>query len=361
MNLIGDHTDYNDGFVLPFAVPHRIAVAAAPRQDGTLQVTTVGDDGKPQRARPVRVAELEPGSVTGWAAFPAGVAWALTEQGIGHGAGADLVIAGDVPAGAGLASSAALECAVVLALVELDPQAARVARPELARCAQHAENDFVGAPTGLLDQLASLCCAAGMVLFLDVRTVAAEQVRLDTAAAGIRMLVIDTRASHAHSESAYGDRRRGCERAARLLGVPALRDVEADVLATRLAELPAELRPLVRHVVSENERVLATVELLRQGKVAEIGPLLSASHESLRDDYQVSTDELDTAVDAALDAGAIGARMTGGGFGGSVVALVPDAAMGAVHRALVATFAQRRFTEPKLFTATPAAGAGRDW
>lgn len=366
VNLIGEHTDYNDGFVLPFALPHRTAVAARRRSDGLLSMATLGDDGRLRRAEPVAVADLEPGRVSGWAAYPAGMAWVLRDLGFPVGGGADLVIAGDVPAGAGLSSSAALECAVALALlglagVELDTdREGSPARSEVARWAQRAENDFVGAPTGVLDQTASLCCTEAHVLFLDVRSGQAEQVPLDAAGDGLEVLVIDTRASHAHSESGYGERRRGCEQAAKTLGVPALRDVTSDGLDGALAQLPQELRPLVRHVVTENDRVLTTVALLRAGRLPEIGPLLTASHESLRDDYRVSCRELDLAVEAALGAGALGARMTGGGFGGSAIALVPTRERGAVEQAVLAAFAEQGLTTPRLFAVVPSAGAGRD-
>jgi galactokinase len=360
VNLIGEHTDYNDGFVLPFALPFRIAVAAAPRADGRLAVTTVGDDGVPQRVEPVPVDALEPGAVTGWAAYPSGVAWVLRDNGVR--AGADLVIVGDVPAGAGLSSSHALQCATALALlglagIELDAAGAP-SRPEIAAWVQRSENEFVGVPTGLLDQTASLCCVSAHVLFLDVRTGAMEQIPLDAPAGGLELLVVDTRARHSHGDSGYRDRRRGCEHAAELLGVPALRDVGPEALDR--AELPPELRRLVRHVVTENERVLHTVELLRAGKLPEIGPLLTESHTSLARDYRVSCLELDQAVESALGAGALGARMTGGGFGGSAIALVDAAAVDEVGAAVTAAFARRGFAPPRLFPTVPSAGAGRD-
>ncbi|MFD1146279.1 galactokinase [Saccharothrix hoggarensis] len=357
VNLIGEHTDYNDGFVLPFALPHRTAVAASPRDDGMLHVATVGDDGAVQQASPVAVAELEPGASTGWSAYPAGVAWVLRGQGVTGGA--NLVIAGDVPAGAGLSSSHALECAVALALLGLADRPADDL-PQIARWVQRAENDFVGAPTGLLDQTASLCCTEAHVLFLDVRSFKAGQVPFDAAEHGLEVLVVDTRASHSHTDGGYGARRAGCERAASILGVPALRDVDVSELDGALARLPEELRPLVRHVVTENERVLDSVELLRAGRLAELGPLLDASHASLRDDYEVSAPELDVAVDAAKAAGALGARMVGGGFGGSAIALVPVDRHDDVARRVFAAFARRGWTTPRIFTAVPSAGAGRD-
>jgi galactokinase len=362
VNLIGEHTDYNDGFVLPFALPYRIAVAASPRDDGVLAVTTVGDDGRPQHAEPVTIADLAPRSVDGWAAYPSGVAWVLRDEGF-HG-GADLVIAGDVPAGAGLSSSHALQCATALALlglagVELDAPDAP-SRETVARWVQRSENDYVGVPTGLLDQTASLSCVADHVLFLDVRSGEMEQVPFDAPAAGLAVLVIDTKAKHSHSDSGYRERRAGCERAAELLGLPALRDVTEPGLDDTLDRLPEELRPLVRHVVTENARVERTVEHLRAGRIADIGDLLTASHTSMRDDYRISCQELDVAVDTALDAGALGARMTGGGFGGSAIALVAADAVEPVGNRVLAAFAERGLTAPALFTAAPSPGAGRD-
>jgi galactokinase len=359
VNLIGEHTDYNDGYVLPFALPFRIAVAAAPRSDGLVAITTVGDDGLPQHADPVPLADLRPGSVTGWAAYPSGVCWVLREKGLAAG-GVELVIAGDVPAGAGLSSSHALQCATALAILGLagiEPDVAGgPSLPEIAAWVQRSENEFAGIPTGLLDQTASLCCIAAHALFLDVRSGAMEQIPFDAPAAGLEVLVIDTRAKHSHGDSGYRNRRLGCEKAASLLGVPSLRDV------TRVGhlELPPELVPLVRHVVTENERVLSVVDLLRAGRLAEIGPALTASHASLAKDYRVSCDELDEAVDRALGAGALGARMTGGGFGGSAIALVHSDAVDEVGKAVTAGFARCGFNTPRLFTAIPSAGAGRD-
>ncbi|WP_424185177.1 galactokinase [Actinokineospora sp. G85] len=363
VNLIGEHTDYNDGLVLPFALPHRIAVAATRREDGLLAATTIGSDHNAQRATPVAVADLEPGLVTGWAAFPAGVAWALREAGVAKG-GADLVISGDVPAGAGLSSSHALQCAVALALLGLagitPDESSSPTLAEIARWVQRSENDFVGAPTGLLDQTASLCCERSHALFLDVRSGEREQVPFDAGASGLEVLVVDTRAKHSLAESAYGERRRGCERAAGLLGVPALRDVRAEGLGEALAALPEDLRPLVRHVVTENARVLAVVDRLRAGDLAATGEHLTASHVSLREDYRVSCVELDVAVEAALGSGALGARMTGGGFGGSAIALVPTDRSAAVREAVRTAFAGAGLTAPRLFTAAPSAGAHRD-
>jgi galactokinase len=363
VNLIGEHTDYNDGFVLPFALPHRTAVAIRPRPDRLLSVATLGGDGQLDRGPVVAIDELRPGNPTGWAAYPAGVAWALRDAGFEIG-GADLVIVGEVPTGAGLSSSHSLECAVALALLDTVRQApgepGAPSLGEIARLVQRAENDFAGAPTGLLDQTASLACTAAHALFFDVRSGDSEQIPFDPRSVGMELLVVDTRVKHSHNENGYGQRRRGCERAAELLEIKALRDVTGLDLPSTLPKLPEELRPLVRHVVTENERVLATVDALRAGRYDEIGQLLTASHTSLRDDYRVSSPELDLAVDSAMAAGALGGRMIGGGFGGSAIALVPTADRPGIEQAVRDAFERQNLATPRLFTAVPSAGAGRD-
>jgi galactokinase len=351
VNLIGEHTDYNEGFVLPFALSQRTAVGVA-RSDRP--AWTVWSEAETQ---PVTfgVDDLAPGAVPGWAGYVAGVVWTLRDAGVDVPY-ARLAIASDVPVGAGLSSSAALECSVLAALLDLwgTPELVPVATwPALA---QRAENAYVGVPCGIMDQSASTLCRRGHALFLDCRTQAVEQVPFDLASAGFAMLIVDTHAPHRHSDSEYAARRSTCEAAAVALGIPALRDV-GDLPST-LAALPDDLmRRRVRHVVTENERVLATVGLLRSGAAAEIGPLLSASHASLRDDYEVTVAELNVAVDAALAAGALGARMTGGGFGGCVIALVSLADADAVADAISAAFAANRFAAPSFFLATPSEGA----
>jgi galactokinase len=363
VNLIGEHTDYNEGFVLPFALPHRTAVAVAPRSDGRISMATLGNDGRLQRSGSLTLEQLAPGSIRGWAAYPAGVAWVLNENGLALG-GADLVIAGDVPAGAGLSSSHALECSVALALLDTSdrvpdgPNAPEL--HEIAQWVQRAENEFVGAPTGLLDQTASLACKQAHALFFDVRSGQTQQIPFDMTNPELELLVIDTRTHHTHSASGYGERRRGCERAAELLKIAALRDLESKDLSDALSRLPEDLRPLVRHVVTENERVLATVKMLRASQFAEIGPLLTASHVSLRDDYRISCKELDLAVETALDSGALGARMTGGGFGGSAIALVRSRTREQIEHAVLSAFTDHGLATPRMFTAVPSAGAGRD-
>ena len=362
VNLIGEHTDYNDGFVLPFALRQRVAVAATPRTDGIMTLASTDSDGVVRTGGPLTLTELSPGIPADWRAYPAGVAWVLRHAvAEDHSAlgSADIVLASDVPTGAGLSSSAALECAVAVALLGLgqhcELNGSRRAR--IAAWAQRAENEYVGAPTGMLDQMAAMCCTDGNALFLDVRSGDPEPVPFDPANEGLTVLVIDTRTKHSHGDSEYGTRRRGTERAAELLGVDALRDVTEQALPESLPRLPEELRGLVRHVVTENQRVLDVVESLRAGRVDEIGGLLNASHDSLSEDYRVSSPELDHAVRVARDAGALGARMTGGGFGGSAIALVPEPSRENVCHAVRESFRTAGLTQPRFFTALPSSGA----
>jgi galactokinase len=280
------------------------------------------------------------------------VAWSLREAGHAIG-GARIAIDSDLPAGAGLSSSAALECAVALALAGL--YGLSVAAAELAALARRAENDFAGVPCGIMDQSASLQCTRGHALLLDCRSLETAQVPLDLAAAGLDLLVLDTRARHEHAGGSYADRRRACERAAALLGVPALRDVTGLAALDRLAD--PVLRRRARHVITENRRVREAAALLRSGAAAGVGELLAASHRSLRDDFEVSWPEADAAVDAALAAGALGARMMGGGFGGSVIVLAPAARSAAAVAAVAGEFGRRGWPEPVLVPASAEAGA----
>ncbi len=354
VNLIGEHTDYNEGFVLPLALPHRV-VAAAARSDGErLRMVSLQRGG---RSAEVDLHTLRPGAVDGWAAYAAGVVWALREAGHPVG-GVDVVVDGDVPAGAGLSSSAALECAVALAVN--DAWALGIDRTSLARLTQRAENDFVGVPSGIMDQSASLLCREGHALFLDTRTLTVEQVPLDLDAAGLALLVVDTRAPHRLADGEYAARRHDCEQGAAALGLPYLRDLGVDDLPAALGRLGDDtIRRRVRHVVTENARVLDVVGLLRTGRLGEVGALLTASHASLRDDFEVSVPELDTAVEAALQAGALGARMTGGGFGGCVIALVPVEGAGRVDDAVHRAFGERGFSTPESFVTRASPGAWR--
>lgn len=348
VNLLGG-PDYNEVFVLPFALGAGVGVAAARRSDRRIAVTSRQEGGEPVL---LDIDALEPGSVTGWAAYPAGVAWALREAGYLPG-GADLAVDADLPAGAGLSSSAALECAVALALTGLYQVA--VPPRELAALARRAENEFAGLPTGIMDQLAALLGQAGHALLLDCRTGAEASVPLDPAAAGLALLVIDTRVRHALGDGQYGSRRQACEQAASLLGVRSLRDVVDDPGApARLAD--QGLRTVCEHVIAENGRVLRAAEALRAGDLAALGDLLTGSHRSLSYRFGMSWPQADAAVQAAIDAGALGARMTGGGFGGSVVALLPAGRDGAVRAAVNQRFAQHGWPVPRYLPAVPSDG-----
>ncbi|GAA3445350.1 galactokinase [Planomonospora venezuelensis] len=346
VNLIGEHTDYNDGFVLPFAVPWGVTAAVALREDDAVRLRSL------QAGEPVFLDDL--GRAEGWARYAVGVFWALREA--GHPVrGADIVIDGDVPQGAGLSSSAALEVVVGTALDEL--YGLGLSRMEIAKIAQKAENDFVGMPCGIMDQAASALGEEGKALFLDCRTLASRNVPFDLAAHGLQLLIVNTGVHHALADGQYARRRRDCESAAERLGVDALRDVTD--LPGALAELTGDERRRVQHVVTENHRVEAVIGLLRAGAVQEIGALLNASHLSLRDQFEVSCPELDVAVEAAVRGGARGARMTGGGFGGSAIALVADDRVESVRQAVTAAYAERGWAAPEVYPATPAAGARR--
>ncbi|MEO8889187.1 MAG: galactokinase, partial [Jatrophihabitantaceae bacterium] len=287
----------------------------------------------------------------------AGVAWVLRQRGVDV-PGLRIELTSSVPTGAGLSSSAALVCSVATAADDLLGLGLTAA--ELLSVTRSVENDYVGAPTGGMDQLAALQCTAGNVLFCDMRALETEQVPLRLDADRLAILVIDTRAEHRHADGAYRERRAGCERAAVLLGVPALRDVGVADLDAALAALPTdELRRYTRHVVTENDRVLRTVDLLRAGQVRDIGPLLTESHVSMREDYRITSSELDVAVEVLLAAGAYGARMTGGGFGGCVIALLPSDLLEPAVVAVRAAFDAHGFTEPADFTVRPSAGAHR--
>jgi galactokinase len=273
-----------------------------------------------------------------------------------------MTVDADLPMGAGLSSSAALECSVALAQTEL--YGLCVPRRELAALARRAENDFAGVPTGIMDQSAALLCRAGHALLLDCRTGTGTAVPLDPAAAGLALLVIDTRARHTLTDGRYAARRQACEDAASMLGVRSLRDITDDAgalagLAGRAGRAGQVLQRRCRHVISENRRVLAAAEMLRVGDQAGIGALLTASHLSLRDDFEVSWPEADAAVEAAIGAGAAGARMTGGGFGGCVIALVPADRPGLLRQAVTERFAQCRWPAPYYLDAVPADGAHR--
>lgn len=392
VNIIGEHTDYNGGLALPIALPHRAYLALRRREDRTVRlVSSLTPRSTDTLDLDVIGPKGTPGEVRHWNAYIAGVAWALERDGLGPLSGFDAALVSCVPLGGGLSSSAALESATAVALDDVDalglagPAEAPddAGRARLVTSCVRAENEVAGAPTGGMDQSASLRCRAGHALELDCRTGEVEQVPFDLSAAGLALLVIDTKAEHSLVDGQYGARRAACEKAARVLGIDLLADIAPDDLEARLSELadlagPAEttgcgeaeadadeLVKRTRHVVTEIDRTRRLVALLRDGrplagpKLEEVGALMNASHDSLRDDYECSCPELDMAVEAARKAGAHGARMTGGGFGGSAIALVDADSADAVARAVTRAYAEAGFTAPAFLNAIPSASAGR--
>ncbi len=362
VNLIGEHTDYNGGLCLPIALPHRTFVALRARQDETVRLVSAQEA---SRVVSVDLGAVAPGTVRGWAAYAAGVAWALRQDGLAvHGF--DAAVDSCVPYGAGLSSSAALESAFAVALSGVFGLGLAGAdddrgRARLAAACVRAENEIAGAPTGGMDQAASLRCLQGHALLLDCLDGSVGQEPFDLAARGLALLVVDTRAEHQLADGQYWARRATCEQAATALGVATLREV--DDLPAALATLDdgtpdGDLRVRrVRHVVTEIARVEQFVGLLRAGRLDEVGPAMDASHASLRDDYEVSCRELDLAVDTARAVGALGARMTGGGFGGSAIALVRAGTEGTVATAVAAAFAAEGLRAPEFLLALPSAPA----
>jgi galactokinase len=356
VNLIGEHTDYNEGFVLPFAINRRTVVALGIRDDRLIRVGSEFADELVEAS----LTELSRGSVTGWAAYPLGVAWALGESGADLAAvpGVDLYIESTVPVGAGLSSSAAIESAVALALN--DVWQLGLDRRTLARVGRLAENEMVGAPTGIMDQSSSLLGREDCAVFLDCRSLESEVVDLGFGAAGLELLIIDTGVAHDHATGGYAQRRASCEAGALALGVTSLRDVGVDDLPRAQGLLDDETYRRVRHVITENQRVLDTVRTLRESGPTAIGRLLDASHLSMRDDFEISVPELDLAVETAQATGALGARMTGGGFGGAAIALVERDQISRVMSAVDGAFAESGYQQPTMFTVTPSEGAQRE-
>lgn len=351
VNLIGEHTDYNRGLCLPLALRHATYVAAAIRQDDQVRIASA------QTATPWigSLTACGPGRVTGWPAYVAGVLWALGEQGWPV-PGLDLYLDSTVPPGAGLSSSASLECATgaaVAGLLGFDITEPAIAHA-LVASGVRAEGEVACAPTGGMDQTIAVYASPGTALLLDFDDGSRTSLPLDLAGADLSLLVIDTQVSHALTDGGYATRRAECEQAARLLGLESLRDAPLSQIEDLLDSV---LRRRARHVVTENTRVRSVADALNQHRAEEIGPHLMASHDSLRDDFEVSCPELDLVVETAVSAGAIGARMTGGGFGGSALALVPEAAVQQVRTAVLAASALAGNPEPRLLRAQSCTGA----
>jgi galactokinase len=347
VNLIGEHIDYSEGFVLPFAIADRAHAAIAARADGLVRIAS---HQRKEKIFSIDISDVKPGSKGDWEKYVLGVLWSL-----GITSGVDILVDGTVPSGAGLSSSAALECSVAVGLNTLF--ALNRSKEDLARATQKAENDYVGMPCGIMDQSVSLMGQAGSALLLDCRDLTTQNIPFDVASAGLELLIIDTQAHHALVDGGYAERRAACESVARKLGIPSMRHLTLDILeANREKVTPTEFIR-ARHAVTEIARVLEAVTALRASDFVTLGTLINASHVSLRDDYAVSCPELDVAVDASLAAGAMGSRMVGGGFGGSAIALIKASNTQKTKDAVLSAFDKNGFKKPRFFTSLPSAGA----
>lgn len=347
VNLIGEHVDYNDGFVLPFAISAQTFCALRVRSDGAIRIASAQRDFELFEAS---VSELQPLSGPHWTRYILGVIWSL-----GIESGFEILVDSEVPAGAGLSSSAALECSVALAINHRLQLGKTLA--ELARITQRAENEFVGVPCGIMDQSISLMATQGHALLIDCRDLSTRQVRVDFESAGLKLLIVDTRAHHALVDGGYAQRRAQCEEVARQLGIRALRDIDIDGLSKMEGEIEPTHFRRARHVVSEIARVTEAIDALEQDEFVAFGRLLSESHRSLRDDYNVSCPELDLVVDTSMREGALGARMVGGGFGGSAIALIKAGDAGRIASKLEQEFSEGGYKAPRFFDSLPSQGA----
>ena len=347
VNLIGEHIDYSEGFVLPFAIKDRTLVAARERDDSIVRVASAQ---RRNKIISVDINEVKPGLKGEWERYALGVLWSM-----GVKSGVDLLIDGHVPLGAGLSSSAALECSVATAMNHLFDMGFSL--EELARLTQKAENQYVGVPCGIMDQSVSLMATNGFALLLDCRDLSTRNIPFDVASHGLELLIIDTQAHHALTDGGYAERRASCESVAAKLGVKSMRELTREQLDSSQDKLSESEYIRARHAVTEMKRVLDCVEALASEDFTQVGQLLNQSHNSLRDDYTVSCPELDTAVEASLAAGALGARMVGGGFGGSAIALIQASKTSQTISAVEKAFADKKFKAPRFFTSLPSQGA----
>lgn len=347
VNLMGEHVDYSEGFVLPFAISNRTHAAISRSGDGLIRIAS---HQRRNQIFSISADDLNPQSKGDWEKYILGVIWSLDVK-----EGLNILVNGDVPAGAGLSSSAALECSIAVALNTLLNLGK--SKEDLARATQRAENEYVGMPCGIMDQSVSLMGEAGSALLLDCRDLSTELVPFNVADAGLELLVIDTQVHHSLVDGEYAKRRASCESASKKLGVSYLRDISMDRLLANKEKLTEIEFLRARHTVSDIARVHATVDALKKSDFAKVGEILNSSHISLRDDYEISCTELDVAVEAAQSAGALGARMIGGGFGGSAIALVKVEKIAETESAINDAFAQKGFKKPRFFTSLPSAGA----
>ena len=347
VNLIGEHIDYSDGFVLPFAIKDRTLVAARKRNDSTVRIASAQ---RRNKIVTVDISKVKPGLKGEWERYALGVLWAL-----GVNEGVDLLIDGHVPLGAGLSSSAALECSVATAMNHLFDLGFNL--EELARLTQKAENQYVGVPCGIMDQSVSLMATQGSALLLDCRDLSTKNIPFDVASSGLELLIIDTQAHHALTDGGYAERRASCESVVVKLGITSLRELSMEQLENSRGLLTETEFVRARHAITEMKRVLECVDALSKSEFEKVGELINQSHASLRDDYTVSCPELDSAVEAALAAGALGSRMVGGGFGGSAIALIQASKTTETIKAVEKAFASKGFKAPRFFTSLPSQGA----
>ena len=349
VNLIGEHVDYCDGFVMPFAINDRTYAAISKRADRNIRIASKQ---RPGEIFETSLDQLAPNGEGDWERYILGVIWAFGGQ---VTSGLDILVDGGVALGAGLSSSAALECSIATALNHLFQ--INLSLPELARLAQRAENGYVGVPCGIMDQSVSLMAQAGSALLLDCRDLTTEQIPLDLASAGLELMIIDTRAHHALVDGGYAERRASCESAAKKLGIKALRDCSVSELESSRSKLTELEYMRAEHVVNDIERVHETVKFLKNNDFVSVGKILTKSHLSLRDRFEISCAELDLAVETALANNSLGGRMIGGGFGGSAIALFKVADIESAKLAIAAAFKSAGFVEPRFFTSLPSSGA----
>lgn len=347
VNLIGEHIDYSEGFVLPFAIKDRTTAAIRKREDSTVRIASAQ---RRNKVVTVDINNVKPGLKGEWERYALGVLWSM-----GVKTGVDLMIDGHVPLGAGLSSSAALECSVATAVNHLFDMGFSL--EDLARLTQKAENQYVGVPCGIMDQSVSLMATTGSALLLDCRDLSTRNIPFDVASSGLELLIIDTQAHHALTDGGYAERRASCDSVAAKLGIKSMRELSMTQLDSAKESLTQVEYVRARHAVSEMQRVLDCVEALSKSDFVKVGELINQSHASLRDDYTVSCAELDTAVDAALAAGALGSRMVGGGFGGSAIALIEASKTEETIKAVEKAFADKKFKAPRFFTSLPSQGA----
>ena len=347
VNLIGEHIDYSEGFVLPFAIADRTYAAIARNSDGLVRIAS---QQRKNRIFTIDISDVKPGSAGDWEKYVLGVIWSLDIS-----SGVDILVDGHVPSGAGLSSSAALECSVAVGLNALFSLGKSL--EDLARATQKAENDYVGMPCGIMDQSVSLMGREGSALLLDCRDLSTESVPFDVASQGLELLIIDTQAHHALVDGGYAERRASCESVAAKFSIPSMRNLTMETLNARKGELTEVEYIRARHAVTEIARVKNAVAALKASNFKTLGRLINESHISLRDDYTVSCPELDAAVDASLAAGALGSRMVGGGFGGSAIALIKADQIDSVKEAIKRSYVEKGFKAPRFFTSLPSAGA----